>query len=60
MGGATKDQRHGPSVTSCSLPRADACLQFLLFDPGKSFKQTTLRHLGISENQKNLSGEAFR
>lgn len=60
MGGATKNQRHGVSVICCSPVGADSRRRFFLFDPNKSSKQTTLRHPHITENQKNLSGEAFR
>lgn len=60
MGGASKNQRHDAAVTCCCLPGAGARLRLpVVFDPNKSLKQTAIRHLGISESQKKLSGEVL-
>jgi hypothetical protein len=60
MGGASKNQHHDAAVTCCCLPRTGSRLRLaVVFDPSKSPKQTAIRHLGIAESQKKLSGEVF-
>ncbi len=61
MGGARKNQRYGPAVICCCLTCARSQLRSaIVLDPSKSLEQTAIRHLGISESQKRLSGEVFR